>query len=94
MSRNIFSQQHYVAVANLLGKAVAQNATLEQVINDFRTLFAEDYPPTNGTIWHFNDKRFREAIAATVEAEKEKQQEQLREIMIKVGTRRDHLNDS
>lgn len=69
MNKNIFSQKHYVAIAELLGKVQANELTIEDIIDDFSRMFTKDYPYT-GTIFYFDSVRFKEAIKKTCEAEK------------------------
>lgn len=86
---NKFSQKHYEPIAELLGKAIANDLSMEDIIGEFVDLFTADYPdPKTGSIFYFKGYRFREAIKEATEKQKQANQEALRSIMMNVAARK------
>jgi hypothetical protein len=80
---NKFSQKHYKVIAKLLGKAIAEEETIEDVITDFCRMFEEDCPDRE-TIFCFNTLRFQKAIKATTEATLKEKREIFKVISIAI----------
>jgi uncharacterized protein YdaU (DUF1376 family) len=76
----MFSKQHYIILADTIGKAIANEENLENLIEDLTTLFTQDN--TN-----FDNKRFKDSIQAAKERQVEKQKEILSNIMINIARR-------
>jgi len=89
MSNNKFSQKHYEPIAAILGKAIANDFSMEDIIEEFVDLFTKDYPdPKNGSIFYFKSYRFKEAIKEETEKQRELNKAAMRSIMMNVAARR------
>jgi hypothetical protein len=86
---NIFSQKHYIPIADLLGRAIANDLSMEDIVEAFADLFEKDYPdPKTGSIFYFKKYRFKEAVKEASEKQHSENQEAMRNIMMNVASRR------
>ena len=76
----MFSKQHYIAIANLIGKAITNEETFGDLISDFSLMFKDDN-------CLFDNQRFKNAITESIEKQKQKQKEILNNIMFNIAQR-------
>ena len=88
-SNNKFSQKHYEPIADLLGRAIANDLSMEDIVEAFADLFEKDYPdPKTGSIFYFKKGRFKEAVKEASTKQHDENQAAMRSIMINVASRR------